>query len=102
MDPPIFTQGSIGSAAVTIGYQPLAPGGIISIYGYRLADGTLAASTLPLPTQLGNTQVLITGLLIPLLFVSQLQINAVVPFGLNINTTHQVLVQRGITYSDPA
>lgn len=101
-DPPIFTQGSIGSAAVPIAYQPLAPGSIISIYGDRLADGTLSASTLPLPTQLGNTQVLIAGQQIPLVFVSQFQINAVVPFGLNINTTHQVLVQRGITYSDPA
>lgn len=101
-DPPIFTQGSIGSAAVPAAYQPLAPGSIISIYGDRLADGTLAASTLPLPTQLGNTQVSIAGQLIPLIFASQFQINAVVPFGLNINTTHQVLVQRGITYSDPA
>ncbi|HYL74523.1 MAG TPA: hypothetical protein VEU96_09980 [Bryobacteraceae bacterium] len=101
-DPPIFTQGSIGSAAVPTAYQPLAPGSIISIYGDRLADGTLAASTLPLPTQLGNTQVSIAGQLIPLIFVSQFQINAVVPFGLNINTTHQVLVQRGITYSEPA
>jgi len=91
-DPPIFTQGSIGSAAVTTPYQPLAPGSIITIYGDRLADSTLSASTLPLPTQLGNTQVLMAGQQIPLIYASQFQINAVVPFGLNINTTHQVLV----------
>ncbi|HEV2690279.1 MAG TPA: hypothetical protein VGV35_17095 [Bryobacteraceae bacterium] len=101
-DPPVFTQGSIGSAAVPIAYQPLAPGSIISIYGDRLADATLSAQTLPLPVTLGNAEVLIAGQQIPLIFVSQFQINAVIPFGLNFNTTHQVLVQRGNTYSQPA
>jgi uncharacterized protein (TIGR03437 family) len=101
-DPPVFTQGSIASAAVPSAYQPLAPGSIISIYGDRLADNTLSAEMLPLPNRLGNTQVVIAGQLIPLMFVSQFQINAVVPFGLPVNTPHQLLVQRGLTYSNPA
>ncbi len=83
-------------------YQPLAPGSIISIYGDRLADNTLSAEVLPLPNRLGNTQVVIACQLIPLMFVSQFQINAVVPFGLPVNTPHQLLVQRGLTYSNPA
>jgi uncharacterized protein (TIGR03437 family) len=101
-DPPVFNRGSIGSAAVPKPFQPLAPGSIISIYGDRLADGTLSASDLPLPTKLGNTQVLMAGQAIPLIFVSQAQINAVVPIGLNINTPHQLLVSRGVTISEPA
>lgn len=100
-DPPVFTQGSIGSAAVPAPFQPLAPGSIISIYGDRLADATLSAETLPLPTTLGNTQVVVAGQQIPLIFVSQFQINAVVPFGLSINTTQQLLVQRDLMYSEP-
>jgi len=38
-DPPAFTQGSIGSAAYPVAYQPLAPGSFVSIFGSRLADG---------------------------------------------------------------
>ncbi len=101
-DPPVFSQGSIAAAATPTAFQPLAPGSIISVFGDRLADGTLSAERLPLPTQLGNTQVVIQGQTIPLIFVSQTQINALVPNGLSTNTTHQLLVLRGDTYSEPA
>lgn len=100
-DPPVLTQGSVGSAASFVPYAALAPGGIISIYGDRLADNTASNQTIPLPAQLGNAQVIIAGQAVPLFYVSQTQVNALVPFGLNANTTHQILVQRGLTYSQP-
>lgn len=38
---------------------------------------------------------------LPLLYAGEKQINAIVPYGLETNTTHQVLVRRGFTYSRP-
>ena len=37
----------------------------------------------------------------PLLFSSDLQVNAMAPFDLEVNTRHQVLVRRGPTYARP-
>ena len=100
-DPPAFTQGSIGSAALPVSYQPLAPGSFVSIFGSRLADGFEAAKSLPLPQQLGNTQVIVAGEIAPLHFVTEGQINFLVPYSINTNTPQQVLIQRGLTYSQP-
>jgi uncharacterized protein (TIGR03437 family) len=100
-DPPLLSSASVGSAASFVAYSPLAPGGIISIYGDRLADETLQNQSVPLPTQLSNTQVLIGGQPAPLFFVSKGQINALVPFEINPNTRQQVLVENGPTYSQP-
>jgi uncharacterized protein (TIGR03437 family) len=61
---------------------PLAPGTIVQIYGSNLAAQTTAASTVPLPTMLGQTVVSIGGIAAPLYFVSPGQINAQVPFEL--------------------
>ena len=38
----------------------------------------------------------------PLLYTSEGQVNAQVPYGININTTHQVLLRRGDTFATPA
>src|SRR5208337_1646231 len=38
---------------------------------------------------------------LPLYYVSENQINAIVPYEVNVNTTLQLLVQRGTTYSVP-
>jgi len=100
-DPPVLTSGSVGSAASFVAYSPLAPGGIISIYGDRLADQTATNPSVPLPTQLSNTQVIISGQSVPLFFVSKTQINALVPFSITPNTRHQVLVVNAATYSQP-
>ena len=100
-DPPLIASNSVGSAAGFVAYSALAPGGIISIYGDRLSDTTEQNKSLPLPTQLSNTQVFIAGQSVPLFYVSKNQINAQVPSGIALNTTHQVLVQRGLTYSQP-
>jgi uncharacterized protein (TIGR03437 family) len=89
------------SAAGFESFAPLAPGGMITIFGERLATGTFAANGFPLPKSLGTASLLLGGIEVPLLFVSTNQINALVPSGLDVNTRHQLLVQRGDTYSSP-
>ena len=98
---PVVNAGSVVSAASFAPFVPVAPGSLISISGERLAEGQAASSTVPLPTDLGGTEVLIAGRLMPLVSVSESRIDAIVPFDVEINTTHQILVQRGLTISQP-
>jgi uncharacterized protein (TIGR03437 family) len=101
--PPAITQAGVVSAASPVSFTALAPGGIIAIYGGMLADEAISAPAyqFPLPTTLGNAQVIVAGEAVPLLYVSPGQINAVVPFGLNMNTTYSLLIQRDLTLSSP-
>jgi uncharacterized protein (TIGR03437 family) len=100
-EPPAFERAGVVSAAAPQSFAPLAPGGVFAIYGGHLADGVFESSGPPLATELGNTQVLVGGRLAPLFFVSGGHLNAVAPFGVNPNTTQLVMVQRGLTYSQP-
>ena len=101
-DPPSFTQAQIVSAASPTSFVALAPGSIFSIYGDRLAENAASAQApLPLPTDLGNAKVIIGDKFAPLFYADQGQINAMVPYGLKTNTTHQLYIQRGFTYSRP-
>jgi uncharacterized protein (TIGR03437 family) len=100
-DPPEFGQGSMGSSAYPVAYQPLAPGSFVSLFGRRLADFTERATAFPYPPQLGNTQVIIAGEIAPLYLASGSQLNFVVPYDIAINTPQQILIQRGLTYSPP-
>jgi uncharacterized protein (TIGR03437 family) len=101
--PPSITQAGVVSAAVPVSFTPLVPGGLIAIYGSLLADNAVPApaNRFPLPTALGNTNVIIGGQIAPLLYASPTQINAVVPFGLNTNTTYSLLIQRDLALSSP-
>jgi adhesin/invasin len=72
--------------------EALGPGTIVQIYGQYLSSQTTAASTIPLPTTLGGTQVIIGGIQAPIYFVSPGQINAEVPFELKANQLYQIIV----------
>ncbi len=67
-------------------YGPLSgrivPGELISIYGPHIGPATPASSFGPAPKSLGGVQVTIGGLPAPLLYVSDSQIDAIVPFEL--------------------
>ncbi len=89
---PIINSGGIVSTA-SYAASP-APGALISIFGTAFAADTSQAS-LPLPDQLGNTQLAIGGVSVPLLFVSQTQVNALVPYSLDTNAKYTVIIQRG-------
>jgi trimeric autotransporter adhesin len=101
-EPPIINTGGILNSASFAAGEPSTPGALISIFGANLASGTgTAATTLPLPTQLAGTQVIIGGVLMPLLYAGPTQINAVVPYPLPVNTTQQVIVQNALALSVP-
>jgi uncharacterized protein (TIGR03437 family) len=98
---PSISAGGIVSAARSNGYQPLAPGSFISIYGTHLANGVNAAAVLPFTTQLGSTQVIMAGKKLPLQYVSAGQINAIVPYDVPPNSTQQLIVLNGSALSVP-
>lgn len=64
----------------------LAPGAIFSLFGQRLAASAMHASSLPLPSVLGGTEVRITvggqTRIAPLFYVSPNQVNFLVPLDL--------------------
>jgi uncharacterized protein (TIGR03437 family) len=100
-NPPVISPGGIVSSASFATEAPLAPGSIIAIFGTHLADGAIAAQALPLPSQLGQTQVIVAGQSMPLFFVSDSQINAMLPYDIPVNRPYQVIVQRGTSTTIP-
>src|ERR1700682_287872 len=69
--------GIVNGASFT---APVAPGGLISVFGVNLAASTQVATMVPLPTALGGTSVQVNGVAIPLLLASAGQINAQLPY----------------------
>lgn len=98
---PIVRQGSLVHGASQRGDAPMAPGTLVSLYGVNLAETASAPSSVPLPTEVNGTQVLLGGQPLPILYSSAAQINAQIPYDLPVNTSHQVLVRRGETLSVP-
>jgi uncharacterized protein (TIGR03437 family) len=79
--PIIDIAGVVEGAGNAAGW-PLAPGGIISILGAGLANAEVAASTVPLPTELGGVRLQIGNQDAPLISVRSDLIRAQVPFDL--------------------
>jgi uncharacterized protein (TIGR03437 family) len=79
----------------------LAPGTLISLFGTGLASAPSTGSGSPLPTDLSGTQVSLGGQALPLLYASDGQVNAQVPYGLSLNTDLQLQVKRGNSISVP-
>jgi large repetitive protein len=80
---------------------PLAPGTIVQIYGSSLATQTVAATALPLPTNLAGTSVMIGGLPATLFAVSPGQVTAQIPFELAPGQPYQVIVSNNGALSTP-
>jgi len=66
--------------------KPVAPGGLISIFGSQLSPMTLSSTDVPLPTVLADSCLTVGGLVIPIIFVSPTQINAQLPTQISGNT----------------
>jgi uncharacterized protein (TIGR03437 family) len=95
-DPPVVPAGGVLNAAMSTPGMPLAPGSLISIYGLHLANSTTTAPSLPLETSLQGVQVALAGELLSLAYTSDGQINAVVPYDLEPNASHNLVVLRGV------
>jgi len=76
-----------GIVSAADGSKPVAPGGLVSIYGQNMSAASLADSALPLSTGLGNSCIGVNGTPIPLLYMSATQINAQLPFNATDNAT---------------
>lgn len=71
-----------------------SPGMLVSIFGENMSTNTVQATSLPLPTQLDGTTVLMNNVAAPLIFVSAGQINAQVPFEVTPGSSVNVVVTR--------
>jgi uncharacterized protein (TIGR03437 family) len=98
---PIITQDGIVNSASFASHGALAPGTLVTVFGSGLAQGQAAASTVPLPASLAEGNIVIGGKRAPLFFASDGQVNAVVPYGIAVNSSQQVLAYRGNSISVP-
>ena len=79
----------------------LSPGTIVAIYGTHLGSVAVQPSTIPLPTKLNGTTVLIGGVPSPLFYVSPSQINVQIPFELTPAQQYQVVVNANGALTTP-
>ncbi len=66
---------------------PVAPGGLISLFGTNLSPVTASSQSTPLPTILGNSCLTVNGQPVPMIYVSASQVNAQIPYASDGNTT---------------
>jgi len=79
--PPVAAAGGVVNNGTFASNESLAQGDITAVFGDQLTYGDpQSASTLPLGTSLGNTQVLVNGTPAPVYYVSPTQINFQIPF----------------------
>jgi uncharacterized protein (TIGR03437 family) len=71
---------AVNAASFTRG-APVAPGSIASLFGKLSGSQTVSAGGYPLPSKLGDTEVLLAGKTVPLFYVSSGQVNLQVPAG---------------------
>jgi uncharacterized protein (TIGR03437 family) len=90
--PAIYPGGIVQSASYTKG-APLAPGGIVALFGRNLATGESGSTSLPLPTTLAGATVTIAGQDAPLFYVHSGQLNVQIPSGLAPNSRVQAMVK---------
>ena len=77
-------------------YVPrVAPGELASVFGTNLANGTQQASGFPLPTNMAGATVYINSSPVPLLYVSETQINFQVPSSLASGTASMYVSRSG-------
>jgi uncharacterized protein (TIGR03437 family) len=79
------------------GKLPVAPGGLISVYGQQMAPVNLATKEIPLPTALGESCLTVNGVAVPVLFVSGQQINGQLPFNVDGNAQMTLRTPGGIS-----
>jgi len=93
-DIPLAKNAIVNSASLAAG--PLAPGTLVTVSAAGLADGSASApddGIQPLPTKLGDVQVVFDGVPLPLLSVSPTQIRAQIPYAVENATAASVYVR---------
>ena len=98
-DRPVVDDGGVVNFAQPEAGSPIGLGSLVSIFGSNLGAAPGIAKVGSWLPELGQTRVYLAGLAIPLGQVSGNRIVGMVPFETPANTTHQLVVQRGNTYS---
>jgi uncharacterized protein (TIGR03437 family) len=94
--PLALVGGALNNADYASG-ESLAQGDIVAVFGSQLATGMPAGITsLPLPTTLGESQVLLNGQPVPLYYVSSTQINFEVPLDAQTGSGTLQVVSNGV------
>jgi len=79
------------------GTKPVAPGGLISVYGQQMSPVNIATQEIPLPTALGESCLTVNGIAVPMLFVSSQQINGQLPANVTGGATMTLRTPGGIS-----
>ena len=98
--PILSRNGTVNGASFAPG-EPLAPGGIISSFGFNLAPGNFAATSIPLPSSLGGLTLLAGGRPAPLYFAGAGQVNAQLPFEASPGAATQLIARVNGRHSVP-
>jgi len=99
---PLPTGVANAASAAHATAEVVAPGSYVAIYGTGLAGGgSPSATSLPLPTTLNGTQVLLGAIPMPLLYAGAGQVNALVPQGIAPNASYPLVVITGTSQSVP-
>ena len=99
----LFFTHAVGEAQTVIdlvtdaaSYAPrVAPGELATIFGSNLADSTQEAGAFPLPTSMAGATVYVNNSAVPLLYVSETQINFQVPSSLAAGTATMYVSRDG-------
>jgi len=73
----------------------------MTVYGAAFGADVAVATSVPYPTLLGNVEVRIDDIPVPLFYVDPQQINLIVPRGLPTSTMHSLVVRRNGVASVP-
>ena len=93
----------VTSVANAASYQQdaVSPGELVAIFGSNLGPPTATGLTLDssgiVSTRLAQTRVLFDGIPVPLIYVSDTQVNAIVPFGLTADSTQVSVEYQGLS-----
>ena len=91
-DIPVLSGPPEGVGTLTAG--PFAPGDLILIKGSGLADSQASSHSKPLEQQLAGAQIVVGGTFSPLLYADSNKVVALIPNGIPVNSSQQMLVVR--------
>jgi uncharacterized protein (TIGR03437 family) len=77
--------------------RTVAPGGLVTITGQNMSPVNVATRQMPLPTALGESCLTVNGVPMPLIFVSDKQVNAQLPFNIDGNATMILRTPGGVS-----
>jgi len=98
--PVVFNDSLTDAASFQFGV-PVAPGTLVSLFGDNLSAANAVPNALPLPKNLGEVEVRLNDVAIPLLFAGPGQVNAQIPYTLDPDEEYQLEIRRGSTITTP-